>query len=173
MLSFSTWYKQVLHIFIYLGENKGRLRINWKKKCSNIPNTDIVSIYRAQNSTATDHTGQSRLRLSAEQLTFYLGLDVEMDDGWHKVTFTKSVSECSSRENPFNRGVCATIPQVTTIQGKAHWYGIFVFVQIKEKNQNKTTPFGGKDEEQSVFPRISVTWLYRTVVEPFWRAETV
>lgn len=31
------------------------------------------------------------------------------------------------------------------------------FVQIKEKNKNKTTPFGGKDEEQSVFPRISVT----------------
>lgn len=74
---------------------------------------------------------------------------------------------------PSNRGACATIPQVTTIQGKAHWYGIFVFVQIKEKNKNKTTPFGGKDEEQSVFPRISVTWLYRTVVEPFWRAETV
>lgn len=75
-------------------------------------------------------------------------------------------------KTPFNRGACATIPQIIAIQGKAHWYGIFVFVQIKEKKQNKTTLLGGgEDEEQSVFPRISVTWLYRTVVEPFWRAE--
>lgn len=81
-----------------------------------------------------------------------------------EVTFTKSVSKCVTRETPSEEDVCNNSTNNRYPgQGTLIWNFFFVFVQIKEKKQNKTTLFGGegtgggKDEEQSVFPRISVT----------------